>query len=167
MSLFHPFSVVAWSILSVAPQNLQSIIFYDRCSMLKCFFELISSLKRNRDCRNYNKQSWLVTVKLGRSSCRVLFLSNFKQILVKIRNMKCYKYRSISSWQTDRRTHRHDESTSLFRQFFPNAPTILTGDFGHYPSYFLTLYCKIRISPPLSLRKAKQILFSNLCCHVK
>jgi hypothetical protein len=104
MSLFHPFIVIAWRLLSVDPRNLQSIIFYDRCSMLNCFFELISSLKRNRDCRNYNKQSWRVIVKLGRSSGRVLFLSNFKQILVKFQNTKCHEYRSISSWQTGGQT---------------------------------------------------------------
>jgi hypothetical protein len=120
MSLFHLFNVVAWRLLSVDPRNLQSLIFDDRCSMFNCFFELISSLQRNKDCLNYNKKSRLVIVKLDRSSGRVLFLSNFKQILVKIQNMKCHEYRStwISSWQTDRRANRRDESNSLFRQFF-------------------------------------------------
>jgi len=40
---------------------------------------------------------------------------------------------------TDRRANRHDESNSLFRQFFAKAPIILIGDFGHCPSSLLTL----------------------------
>jgi hypothetical protein len=77
--------------------------------------------------------------------------------------MKYHEYRCISSC---RQTGRHDESNGPFRQFFAKAPTILTGDFGQCPSSLVTLYCKFRVSPPLSLRKAKEIQFSNRC-HVK
>jgi len=68
---------------------------------------------------------------------------------------------------TDRRANRHDDSNSLFRQFFANVPTTLTDDFGHCPSSLLTLYCKIRIShtfPPES--RTDPVFESLLSCEI-